>query len=70
VMCNPTSLFPGTVFRWDWWDRWYCRRYCRLLVVLIGGTGGTTIVAFRAISTALRTPVPLGSTACSHHNPV
>jgi hypothetical protein len=39
-----------------------------IMVVLMGGTGGTTMIAFRAVSIALRTPVPpvpLGGTTCS-----
>jgi hypothetical protein len=46
-----TWLFPGTVFfGWDRWDRWYCRQYRALLVGPNGGTGGTTIIAFRVVS--------------------
>src|SRR5262249_11218443 len=33
--------------------RWYCRQYCRLLVVLMGGTGGTTMKDCRSAWTAL-----------------
>jgi hypothetical protein len=72
-MRNSILISTGPFLRWDRGYRWYFTQYCRLLVVPNGGTGGTTMVAFRAVRTNLRTripPVPPGSTTCLHQNPV
>jgi hypothetical protein len=47
---------------WDRWYQWYCRQYCWFLVVLMGGTGGTTMKDHRSAWTAL----DIGTT-CQYH---
>ena len=45
--------------------QWYSSQFCRLLVVLMGGTGGTNMKDCRSAWTALGALVPPVSTTCS-----